>query len=435
MTRPKRFLPAAVALACLCALAAPFATFAQVPPASAAPAAAAVPSAADLEALVGPFALYPDDLVAIIVPASTFPLQIVQADRFLEKRKADPNLKIDEGWDDSVKALVNYPAVIKKMSSDLEWTEALGNAVVASTPDVMAAIQAFRRKAQSAGNLKSDAKQVVGSEQEVITIVPADPTVIYVPQYVPSQVVVTGAPVYAYSPPYPVYYYPYAPGAALATGIIWGAAMGAIWSGGRYASHYGGNNNITINRGDNNFNSGNVNRGDRGGGDRTGAGGDRSGAGGDRSGGGRSGAQGGSSSTWKPSSSQRTGQAGSSANRPSQGQRVGDAPGGGASASNRAAGAGAGRDQGGAFGGVDSGAAANRASTRGQESRGGGASASTQPRGGGAGSAPRASTGGGGGGARASGGGGGGGARGGGGGGGGGRGGGGGGGRGGGGRR
>jgi hypothetical protein len=423
MTRPNRFLPAVVALACLCALAAPFATFAQVPSPSAAPAPAAAPSAADLEALVGPFALYPDDLVAIIVPASTFPLQIVQADRFLEKRKADANLKIDEGWDDSVKALVNYPAVIKKMSSDLEWTEALGDAVAASTPDVMAAIQAFRRKAQSAGNLKTDAKQVVGTEQEVITIAPADPTVIYVPQYVPSQVVVSGAPVYAYSPPYPVYYYPYAPGAALATGIIWGAAMGAIWSGGRYASHYGGNNNITINRGDNNINSGNVNRGDRGSGDR--GSGDRGGAGG------RGGGQGASSTAWKPSSSQRTGQSGSGASR--QAQRPGDAS-GGASAANRSAG----RDQGGAFGGVDSGAAANRASTRGQESRGGGASASAQPRGGGGGgSAPRASTGGGGGGSapRAStGGGGGGGARAGGGGGGGGRGGGGGG-RGGGGRR
>jgi hypothetical protein len=405
MTRPNRFLPAVVALACLCALAAPFATFAQVPSPSAAPAPAAAPSAADLEALVGPFALYPDDLVAIIVPASTFPLQIVQADRFLEKRKADANLKIDEGWDDSVKALVNYPAVIKKMSSDLEWTEALGDAVAASTPDVMAAIQAFRRKAQSAGNLKTDAKQVVGTEQEVITIAPADPTVIYVPQYVPSQVVVSGAPVYAYSPPYPVYYYPYAPGAALATGIIWGAAMGAIWSGGRYASHYGGNNNITINRGDNNINSGNVNRGDRGSGDR--GSGDR--GGGDRgSAGGRGGGQGASSTAWKPSSSQRTGQSGSGASR--QAQRPGDAS-GGASAANRSAG----RDQGGAFGGVDSGAAANRASTRGQESRGGGASASAQPRGGGGGgSAPRASTGGGGGGSapRASaGGGGGGGAR------------------------
>jgi hypothetical protein len=102
-------------------------------------------SAEDLDALVGRIALYPDDLVAIILPGSTFPLQIVQADRFLDKRKSDPKLPIDEKWDDSVKALVNYPDVVKMMSGDLDWTSALGEAVVADQGAVLEAVQAFRR--------------------------------------------------------------------------------------------------------------------------------------------------------------------------------------------------------------------------------------------------------------------------------------------------
>ena len=152
-----------------------------------------------------------------------------------------------------MKSLVNYPEVIKQMSADLDWTAALGEAVVADQGAVLDAVQAFRRKAQSAGNLKTDSKQVVEVEKEIIKIVPADPQVVYVPQYNPSSVVVySSAPVYGYWPaPYPSYYYPYAPGAAFATGLIWGAAIGAAWGGGRYGANWsGGNNNITINRGD-----------------------------------------------------------------------------------------------------------------------------------------------------------------------------------------
>src|SRR5437773_1784923 len=87
-------------------------------------------SAQELDTLVGAIALYPDDLVAIVLPATTNPLQLVQADRFLDKRKTDPKLPIDDKWDDSVKALVNYPDVVKMMSGDLDWTSALGEAVV-----------------------------------------------------------------------------------------------------------------------------------------------------------------------------------------------------------------------------------------------------------------------------------------------------------------
>jgi hypothetical protein len=214
-------------------------------------------SAAELEKLVGRIALYPDDLVAVILPASTNPLQIVQADRFLDKRKSDPKLKLDDKWDDAVKTLLNYPEVVKIMSGDLDWTAALGEAVVEDQGEVLAAIQAYRRKVQAAGNLKSDPKQTVVVEKEVIKIVPADPQVIYVPQYNPTQVVVAGYPPAYYPAPYPSYYYPYPPGAAMATGLIWGAAIGAAWSGNHYG--YGGGNTININTG--NINTGNINRG------------------------------------------------------------------------------------------------------------------------------------------------------------------------------
>ncbi|HEY1461419.1 MAG TPA: DUF3300 domain-containing protein, partial [Casimicrobiaceae bacterium] len=176
---------------------------AQAPSATGAPAPAL--SAGELERLVGPIALYPDDLVAVVLPASTEPLQLVQADRFLEKRKSDPTLPLNENWDDAVKTLLNYPDIVKMMSSDLDWTSALGEAVVADQGAVLDAIQAFRRKTQSAGNLKTDGKQIVEVEKEVIKIVPADPQVIYVPQYNPATVVVASPmPVYAYYPtPYP----------------------------------------------------------------------------------------------------------------------------------------------------------------------------------------------------------------------------------------
>ena len=139
---------------------------------------ASVPSAEALDKLVGRIALYPDDLVAVILPASTFPLEIVQAERYLQKRKSDPKLPLDDKWDDSVKTLLNYPDVVKSMSDDLDWTSDLGEAVVADQGAVLEAIQVYRRRTQSVGNLKSDDKQTVVVEKEVITIVPANPQVI-----------------------------------------------------------------------------------------------------------------------------------------------------------------------------------------------------------------------------------------------------------------
>jgi hypothetical protein len=336
---------------CVALIAAPPAA-AQAPAASGN--AAEAPSPEELEKLVGPIALYPDDLVAIILPASTNPLQLVQADRFLEKRKSDPKLPIDDNWDDSVKSLVNYPEVVKQMSADLDWTADLGEAVVADQGAVLDAVQAFRRKAQAAKNLKSDDKQTVVVEKEVIKIVPADPQVVYVPQYNPSTVVVVSStPVYGYYPaPYPSYYYPYPPGAALATGLIWGAAIGAAWNGGHYGTNWGGgNNNITINRGDRNINTGNINTGNINRASQQPAGG---------------------GAAWK--SDKRPGQVASGAGRPTTtSARVGDTRPGGA------AGAAGARASTQSAGGMGQGAAASRdrpgsASASGAATRSGGAS-------------------------------------------------------------
>ncbi|NJD36033.1 MAG: DUF3300 domain-containing protein, partial [Betaproteobacteria bacterium] len=295
--RPLRVLAIAAFLAVMFAPSA----YAQAPAAPVA--AAAAPSPAELEKLVDRIALYPDDLVTLILPASTSPLQIVQADRYLEKRKKDPKLPLDDKWDDPVKSLLNYPEVVKMMSNDLDWTSDLGEAVVANQGAVLEAVQAFRRKTQAAGNLKSDTKQTVVVEKEIIKIVPADPQVIYVPQYNPSTVVVYGGySSWGYYPaPYPVYYYPYPPGAALATGLIWGAAIGAAWSGNHYG--WGGNNDININR------STNISGGNRttniGGGNRTNVGG------------------GSGSSQWKPN--KQPGQVSGSVGKRPSGGRVGDA--------------------------------------------------------------------------------------------------------------
>ena len=181
-------------------------------------------SAADLEDLVGPVALYPDDLLAIVLPASTYPLQVVQAARFLERLETDPSLKPDEDWDDSVTALLNYPEVVELMNEDIDWTWRLGEAVVAQQTDVVAAVEAFRDRAYAAGNLKSDEYQTVSDEDGVIEIAPANEEVIYVPYYEPESVVVyQPQPVYHYyAQPYPLYYYPYPAGYSFASNFFWG---------------------------------------------------------------------------------------------------------------------------------------------------------------------------------------------------------------------
>lgn len=180
---------------------------------------------AELEALVAPVALYPDDLLAIVLPASTFPLQIVLAARFLEEREVDPSLEPDAEWDDSIVALLNYPEIVALLDRELKWTWQLGEAVLLQQEDVIAAVADFRAQASAAGNLKSDEKQVVSvSDAGAIEIAPAEPEVIYVPYYDPVEVVsYQPRRVYHYYPrAYPVYYYPYPSGHYFSSGAFWG---------------------------------------------------------------------------------------------------------------------------------------------------------------------------------------------------------------------
>ena len=203
--------------------------------------------ASALQELVGPVALYPDDLLAIVLPAATYPLQVVQASRFLEKLKTDPSLKPDEDWDDSIVALVNYPEVVEMMNEDLDWTWRLGEAVVAQQNDVLNAVEDFRDKAYAAGNLKSDEYQTVSRNDDVIEITPVSEEVIYVPYYEPQSVVVyQSRPVYYYYPrAYPVYYYPYPASYAFSSGYFWGVttAFTIGWSSNHlrvyHQSYYG----------------------------------------------------------------------------------------------------------------------------------------------------------------------------------------------------
>lgn len=181
-------------------------------------------SYAELQELVGPIALYPDDLLAIVLPASAYPLQIVEAARFLDALETDSSLEPDPDWDDSIVALTNYPEVVDLLNEDLDWTLRLGEAVVAQQTDVVAAVEAFRDRAYAAGNLESDSYQTVSREDDVIRISPVSEDVIYVPYYEPAQVVYyQPRPVYYYHPrPYPVYYYPYSAGYHFNRGYFWG---------------------------------------------------------------------------------------------------------------------------------------------------------------------------------------------------------------------
>ncbi|MDX1507893.1 MAG: DUF3300 domain-containing protein, partial [Woeseiaceae bacterium] len=144
----------------------------------------------ELQDLVGPVALYPDDLLAIVLPASTYPLQVVQAARFLEDLESDPTLQPDADWDDSIIALINYPEVVELLNEDLDWTWQLGEAVVAQQADVVAAIETFRNRAYAAGNLRSDSYQQVDYDDGIIEITPVNDDIIYVPYYEPETVVI-----------------------------------------------------------------------------------------------------------------------------------------------------------------------------------------------------------------------------------------------------
>jgi Protein of unknown function (DUF3300) len=226
-------------------------------------------TAEELNALVAPVALYPDELLAVVLPASTNPLQIVEAQRFLDQKKSNPDTKPNEEWDPSVLALLNYPQVIKQMNDDLSWTQDLGNAVMDQQADVLNAIQAARDSASDAGYLQSNEQQTVTvSDNDKIVIESAQPEVIYVPQYDPAPIVnntYVEYPPPVYSEPYPPYW---APGAAFFTGAVVGAAFayGFDWDDNDIdidCCDGGGDvdidNNVNVERGDINIGSGNTN--------------------------------------------------------------------------------------------------------------------------------------------------------------------------------
>jgi hypothetical protein len=199
----------------------------------------------ELEQIAAPIALYPDPLIAQILMASTYPLEVVQAARFAKANASLKGTQLDdalkkETWDDSVKSLVAFPQVLTMMNEKLDWTQNLGDAFLGQQKDLMDAIQRLRGKAEAAGTLKSTSEQTVTvapappqqivvqqAPPQIITILPANPQVIYVPTYNPT--IVYGAWPYPAYPPY--YYYPpgYVAGTALLSFGIGLAVGGALW--------------------------------------------------------------------------------------------------------------------------------------------------------------------------------------------------------------
>ena len=227
----------------------------QAQQASQAPPGAELLKPEQLEALVAPIALYPDELLANVLAASTYPLEVVQADRWLKERK---NLKGDalrtevekQSWDDSIKALASTAEVLTMMSDKLDWTKSLGDAVLAQQPDVMDAIQRLRTKAYDKKMLVTTKQQKVSVQtqesKQVIVIESADPVAMYVPYYEPATVYGTWP--YAEYPPYYFGYPSYIGAGVVAAGL----AFGTAWAIGRWGNYWGGgcnwgNRNLYVN--------------------------------------------------------------------------------------------------------------------------------------------------------------------------------------------
>jgi len=198
-------------------------------------------SAAQLDQLVAPIALYPDALVAQILAAATYPTQVVEADRWRQAQGNAPAEQIAAGadarnWDPSVKALIAFPTVLAQLDRNLQWTTDLGNAYYNQPQDVMDSVQAMRQKAQAAGQLRSTPQQTVTNDAGAIAIAPANPAVVYVPVYDPWAVY--GAPF----PMYPGYYYGPPPGifwGGLAIGFGVGIGIGVFSHWGWGWGHWG----------------------------------------------------------------------------------------------------------------------------------------------------------------------------------------------------
>jgi hypothetical protein len=184
----------------------------------------------ELQQLVAPIALYPDALVAQILAASTYPTQIVEADRWMQSHS---NLKDQElakevdkqDWDPSVKAVAQFPSVLENMDQNLSWTSSLGDAYINQPRDVTDAVQTLRQQARNAGHLNSNEQEKITTQGSTIVIEPANPEVVYVPAYDPW--LVYGAPILAYPGWYPV------------PGIFWGG-VGLSFGIGFGIGYFGG---------------------------------------------------------------------------------------------------------------------------------------------------------------------------------------------------
>ena len=221
----------------------------------------------EIDQLMAPIALYPDSLLAQVLASSTYPLEIVQAARFVEQNKGLKGEKLmqaakDKDWDPSVKAMLEFPDVLSMMNEKIEWTQKLGDAFLSQQKDVMASAQRLRQKAQESGNLKTTTEQKVIVEKETKTIIiePANPQVVYVPTY--SATVVYGAWPYPAYPPYPVYPAGYV--AAAAFTFAAGVAVGAAWGGyGGWGCGWGNNEvDVDVNK-TNNFTKNNYNNSEK----------------------------------------------------------------------------------------------------------------------------------------------------------------------------
>jgi hypothetical protein len=233
--------------ACAGALAVLFAFHAAVAQQQPAPPPAQPLPAQQLDTLVSPIALYPDPLLGEVLAASTYPLEIAEADQWLrDHTKWKPSKLMDEAkkqpWDPSVQGLVAFPQVLAHLTQDMGWTTALGNAFLAQQADVMQAVQRMRAQAQQRGILKSSPEATVNATDKAITIEPANPDVWYVPDYNP--VYVWGPPVWGEYPPllYPGIGIGWGWGPGIDIGLFFGGWGGWGWGGWGWAPNwYAGN--------------------------------------------------------------------------------------------------------------------------------------------------------------------------------------------------
>jgi hypothetical protein len=204
-----------------------------------------------LEQLVAPIALYPDALLMQILMAATYPLEIVQADRFVSQNpeltgEALDKALLEQDWDPSVKSLCTLPSVLTQMSENLDWTQDLGDAFLGQQDETLDTVQRMRGKAYEAGNLKTSEQQVVTQQEDKIIVIESpDPEVVYVPTY--SSTVVYGSSWGYPSYYYPPMYYPPPPGYGLISFGVGMAVGAAIWGDCNWG--WGGNDvNIDIDR-------------------------------------------------------------------------------------------------------------------------------------------------------------------------------------------